>query len=118
MQDVKDLLINTIRKQFDCPIFLQGSLDNSDRYPDDFFTFWNNETVDASFYDNEEKSTIWDFDLNYYSISPTRANEVLLTCKRLLKNEGFIVSGAGYDVMSDEPTHTGRGINVMFVDRY
>jgi hypothetical protein len=38
----------------------------------------------------------------------------LLEAKALLKEAGFIVSGAGYDVASDEDSHTGRGIEVLF----
>ena len=32
-----------------------------------------------------------------------------------LKEHGFIISGDGYDVASDEKTHTGRGVNVLFM---
>ena len=32
----------------------------------------------------------------------------------VLKSVDFIVNGAGYDVASDEPTHTGRGITVTY----
>ena len=27
------------------------------------------------------------------------------------------VNGSGYDVLSDEKTHTGRGINLLFIER-
>ena len=33
-----------------------------------------------------------------------------------LKAEHFIVPGKGYDAETDEPTHTGRGINVLFLE--
>ena len=36
------------------------------------------------------------------------------TAKSLLKAAGFVIRGAGYSVMSDEPTHTGRGITVLY----
>ena len=35
-----------------------------------------------------------------------------------LKAAGWIVSGRGYDVASDEPTHTGRGFDALYLDFY
>lgn len=109
---MKDLLIKTL-EPFGYPIFLQGSLNEDDAYPESFFTFWNNDTYDSAFYDNQEHKTIWDFDLNFYSVDPALVNEMLIKAKQKLKEQGFIVDGKGYDVLSDEPTHTGRGIHVL-----
>lgn len=115
--DVKNLLINTLAEEFDLPIILQGSMSMEDEYPSSFFTFWNNNTTDDAFYDNAESETIWDFDLNFYSNDPASVNTTLLEAKTLLKGVGFIVNGSGYDVLSDEKTHTGRGINLIFIER-
>lgn len=117
MTDVKMLLINTLSEAYGYPVILQGSLSTEDAYPVSFFTFWNNSTTDDEFYDNTETETIWDFDLNFYSTDPVLVNSVLLEAKTLLKTVGFIPDGSGYDVMSDEPTHTGRGINLLFIER-
>ena len=114
--DVKELLINTL-ESFDVPIILQGSLSDEDEYPDSFFTFFNNETVDDAFYDNMESETIWNFDLNYYSIDPASVNSTLLEAKKQLKAVGFIVDGKGYDVLSDTDTHTGRGLNILYIEK-
>lgn len=114
--DVKELLINTL-ESFDYEIYLQGSLSDKDVYPDSFFTFFNNNTSDNAFYDNNESQTIWDFDLNFYSTDPELVNSVLLEAKTLLKAQGFIVDGAGYDVLSDEVTHTGRGMNLIYIQK-
>lgn len=115
--DVKQLLINTITTEFKLPIYLQGSLSDTDAYPDEFFTYWNNNTSDEAFYDNTETQTVWDFDLNYYSNDPVAVNTKLITAKSVLKSVGFIVVGAGYDVVSDEKTHTGRGMNVLYIQK-
>ena len=114
--DVKNLLIETL-KSFGYPIYLQGSMAKDDAYPPSFFTFWNNDTTDEAFFDNQETETIWDFDLNFYSSDPTLVNSVLVEAKRMLKAVGFIPTGSGYDVLSDEPTHTGRGMNLFFIDK-
>lgn len=116
--DVKQLLITTLNTQYkDYPVFLQGSMAEDDVYPAHFFTFWNNSTTDSAFYDNTETETIWNFDLNFYSNDPTTVNTVLVTAKSALKRAGFIVNGAGYDVISDEPSHTGRGINLFYIQK-
>jgi hypothetical protein len=117
MVDVKNLLINTLKNEFNLPVIQQGSMSMDDVYPSAFFTFWNNSTTDDAFYDDTESETIWDFDLNYYSDDPTSVNTILLEAKTLLKGVGFIVNGSGHDVLSDEKTHTGRGINLLFIQR-
>lgn len=114
--DVKQLLIDTL-DSFELPVFLQGSLQDDEEYPESFFTFWNNETEDAAFFDNAETRTVWNFDVNFYSSDPALVNTMLRQAKTKLKAAGFIVQGAGYDVVSDEPTHTGRGVGVVYIER-
>ena len=114
--DVKQLLIDTL-SVFNYPIYLQNSLSDEDTFPDSFFTFFNNSTVDDAFYDNTESETIWDFDLNIYSIDPAIVNSTLVIAKPLLKAAGFIVDGKGYDVLSGVPALTGRGINVLYIEK-
>lgn len=109
---MKDLLIS-ILESLGYPIFQQGSLSEDDKYPNSFFTFWNNETYDKDFYDNSENFTVWDFDLSFYSVDPALVDEMLVKAKQKLREADFIVRGKGHDVASDEITHTGRGINVL-----
>lgn len=113
---MKELLIKTL-EPLGYPIFQQGSLSEEEPYPESFFTFWNNETNGDEFYDNEEHSYIWNFDLNFYSSNPKLVNTKLLEAKALLKKVGFIITGKGYDIASDEATHTGRGINILKIEK-
>ena len=112
---MEDLLI-TVLESIGYPVIRQGSLSHDEKYPNHFFTFWNNSSEDGSHYNNDAVSTVWDFDVNFYSIDPTLTYCKLLEAKKLLKNEHFIISGKGYDIPSDEPTHTGRGMNVLFLE--
>lgn len=110
---MEDELI-TILSELGYPIFLQGSLLPDEPYPDSFFTFWNNSTSSDSYYDNDEGAVIYDYSLNFYSNDPELVNSELVNAKELLKESGWVVSGVGYSVLSDENTHTGRGINILY----
>lgn len=110
---MEDLLITTL-EELGFPVRLQGSLLPEEAYPDHFFTFWNGASDGGSFYDNNEGSILWEFDVNFYSVDPLFVASKLLEAKQLLKAAGFIVHGAGYALESDEPTHTGRGFEALY----
>lgn len=113
---MEDLLIS-ILEQFGFPVRLQGSLLPDEAYPDHFFTFWNRDSYGDKFYDNEEAVTNYSYDVNFYSTNPEWVYSKLREAVAALKSAGFIVSGDGYSVPSDEQTHDGRGINVQFMRR-
>lgn len=112
---MKQALID-ILGTFGYPVILQGSLTQSEDYPASFFTIWNNDTADQHHYDNNAIAYTWDFDVNFYSVDPALVNTVLIQAKTLLKAGGWIVSGRGRDVPSDESTHTGRAITAIFLE--
>lgn len=113
---VVDLLISTL-ESLNYPVKRQGSILPDEPYPDSFFTFWNNSADGQSFYSNTEESITWAYSVNFYSVDPLLVNSKLLEAKKLLKAAGFTVSGAGHDVLSDEPTHTGRGITIYYLQK-
>lgn len=108
-----DLIISTL-EALGYPVKLQGSILSDEPYPDHFFTYWNDSTDGTSYYSNNEGAILWAYSLNFYSTDTVLVSTKLLEAKALLKSAGFIVSGAGYDVASDEPTHTGRGISLLY----
>lgn len=113
---MKQALINLLGT-FGYPVKLQGSLLPDEPYPASFFTFWNNSTDDGSHYDNGAVYYVWDFDINFYSNDPALVNTKLLEAKALLVANGWQVNGKGYDLASDEPTHTGRGIEAIYIEQ-
>lgn len=113
---MEDLLIEVL-STFGYPVRLQGSFAEDKKYPEHFFTFWNNSSDSQSYYDNDEKTIVYNYDVNFYSTNPEYVYTKLREAKTLLKENGFIVSGDGYSVMSDEPTHDGRGMNVLYLRR-
>lgn len=110
---MEDLLISTL-ETLGYPVKLQGSLLPEESYPNHFFTYWNDSADGTSYYSNNEGAILWAYSLNFYSIDTALVNTKLLEAKALLKGAGWVVSGAGYDVPSDEPTHTGRGIGLLY----
>ena len=110
---MEDLLISTL-EALGYPVRLQGSLLPDESYPDHFFTFWNDSADGTSYYSNTEGAIVWAYSVNFYSNDPLIVNTKLLEAKQLLKDAGFIVTGAGYDIPSGEPTHTGRGIEALY----
>lgn len=114
VDNMEDLLIEVL-ESFGYPVFLQGSLSEDAPYPDNFFTFWNNSSFSDAYYNNDENSIIYDYDVNFYSCDPSAVYTVLRDAKQRLKLSKFIVSGDGYSVASDEQTHDGRGINVRYM---
>lgn len=114
---MEDLLIDTL-SMFGYPVMLQGSLLPNEPYPDDFFTFWNNSSRDGTHYDNAAASVLYRYEVNFYSNNPANVYSVLRAAITKLHAAGFIISGDGYSVASDEPTHDGRGVDVMYLRRF
>lgn len=110
---MEDLLISTL-EPLGYPVKLQGSMTPDESYPKHFFTFWNDATDGSGFYSNTETSIVWQYSVNFYSCDPNKVMATIVEAKKLLKGAGFIVTGLGYSVMSDEPTHTGRGITALY----
>lgn len=104
---------------FGLPIFLQGSLNEGQAYPDNFFTFWNDRTEDGAHYDNDAISFVWSFSVNYYTLNENadKIDDILGEVRQLFKGNGWIIGGVGYDVATDEPTHIGRAIDVLYVQK-
>ena len=111
---MEDFLIE-ILESLGLPVYRQGSMTEK-TYPESFFTFWNTESPDHAYYDNKDYGTEWAFMVNCYSSDPAVPYEKLMEARRLLKQNEWTVPGKGYDVYSDEPTHTGRGMTIYFLE--
>lgn len=112
---MEDNLINLLQT-FGYPVFRQGSLTETEAYPDTFFTFWNNSEDGLSFYDNDVVIVAYDFSVNVYSTGPEKVYNLLAEARRLLKANDWIIVSRGYDAPSDEITHTGRGCEVGYLN--
>lgn len=108
MEDtLKELL-----ESFGFPVYRQGSLPQT--YPDSFFTFWNTSEDGLSFYDNLPVRVGHSYDVNFYSTNPQNTYDYIRQARSLLEENGWTIPQRGYDLASDEPTHTGRGMEVVY----
>lgn len=99
-----------------CPkVYVQG--DAPETWDDDFFTFWERPSYDGSHYDNDAVSCVYEYDVNFYSTDPAKPYEYIRKAKKLLKQNGFILSGNGYPISSGADTHTGRQIQATYLER-
>lgn len=111
---MEDKLIKVL-SSFGYPVIRQGSMTEDEAYPPTFFTIWNNQETEDKAYDNVTKAVLYNYDVNVYSSDPERAYELLREARKALHDNGFSTPDRGHDVMSDETTHIGRGMNVTIV---
>lgn len=91
-------------------------MSNDEVYPPTFVTFWNNASPDHAHYNNSEYGSAWDYTVFVYSSDPSLVYSVLMDIRTALKNAGWVVPSKGFDVASDEATHTGRALEVFFLE--
>lgn len=100
------------------PVFLQGSINDENSYPDSFFTFWNFETPEAAFYDDNANRAIWGFWIYFYSTDPLAVEQQPEAARQLLKQNGWILQGKATDISVDVPTHTGAFFTAYKFENY
>lgn len=96
---------------------LQGTLAEGEPYPEAFFTFWNDDTPGAAFYDDDARCFEHEFTVYFYATDPALVAEMTSRVRQAFRTAGWIVQGKGYDVPVDQPTHTGRAIDVIGIER-
>lgn len=100
-----------------CPtVKQQGSLAPNEPYPARFFTFWNPDTHDHKHYDNTANGIVWELDVSFYSTDPLDIYATIPQAIEALRAAGWVITGAGHTVASDETTHTGRGFTAVYLE--
>lgn len=103
-------------KKIGYPVFLQGSLNSDAAYPDNFITFFTDDTQDGAHYDDQTSAFVWYFAVIFYSNDPEILNSKPAEITQVLKQAGFIPQGKGRDIPSDEPTHTGWAMDFIYIE--
>ena len=103
---MKTLLIQTL-ETFGYPVHLQGSMAEDEAYPQSFITFLTIGSYNGADFDNQTYAIEWMFQVAFFSSDPLLVASVPKEIRKALKDAGFIPTGAGRDLPSEEPTHTG-----------
>lgn len=114
---MKQKLIKAL-SAFGFPVYLQGTLNPEEAYPQTFITFFVDSTDDNGHFENKTNSVNWSFSVILYSNDPEIVNTKPDEIRAALKAVGFIPQGKGNDVMSDEPTHTGWAMDFVIVEYF
>lgn len=114
---MKEDLISLL-ETFGYPIYLQGTLNDNDNYDPSFFTFWNFETPEASYYDNQAHQAVWGFWIYFYSDNPALVETITKDTESLLKEKHWILEGRSIDAVSDVKTHTGKMLTCWRIEQY
>ena len=113
---MKDELIKVLHT-FGYPVFLEGTLNDKNDFPESYFVFWNYQTTNGKFYNNKPTTTTWDFWVYFYSVDPGLVNTVLSQAGDKLAAAGWIVEDDGEDAPSYDPSHTGRMLSCRFIKK-
>lgn len=113
--NVKDLLIGILEEGFPLyPVFLDGTIDEEEEYPNSFITVWTSFTDDVAHYDDETTAVAWRFNVKFYTTNAALIATVPQEIITLLKAAHFIPQGKGNDIPSDVITHTGWVIEFLY----
>lgn len=110
--------LESVFEKIGLPYSRQGSYSDESEYPASFFTFWNPNTKEGAFYDDESHKAIWNWNVYYYTNDPSTLYSMMDRFREVAKEMGFIVEGRGYDVQSDRPDYPGRMIRVIYIENY
>ena len=97
-------------------LFLHGTMNPEEAYPETFATFWTDDVPDGVHFDNVTHSYNWAFTVILYSANPATVNTKQNEIRAALKAAGFIPQGKGQDAPSDEPTHTGWAMEFVITE--
>ena len=100
---------------FGYPYYLQGTFSGAE-YPDSFITYFVNSADDRAHFDDDATSWTWNFTVIFYSKNPELLFSIPETIRQNLKTAGFIPTGKGYNIFSDDPHYTGWTNEFLFLD--
>lgn len=114
ISEVKTNLINTLEEFCPNNVFLQGTLNSEQDYPQKFITFFISETDFDAFYDNAENETNFYISVIFYSSNPAEVSVYPEAIMQALRSKGFILEDAGNDIASGVDTHTGWAMDFIY----
>lgn len=113
--DVLTLLCGELDK-LSYPYFLQGTF-SGETYPDSFITYIVNSADDREHYDDDATSWTWNVTVIFYSNDPALLTTAPVEIRNALKTAGFIPTGKGYNIFSDDPNFYGWTQEFLYLDK-
>lgn len=98
------------------PYFRQGSLSDKD-YPASFFTFWNIDSPNDSFYDNKETRNIEYIQVGFYTNDADLIYSQMNDFIDRAKEKGFVVQGKARDTNADKDNYFGRLVYIRIINK-
>ena len=114
---MKQILIDILGKHCPHNVYLQGTMNPEEAYPEEFVTFWIPATDDGAHYDNAAAAVNWSLYVIYYSSDPRKVNTKPFEIAADLKAAGFVQQGKGNDILSSVPTHTGWAMDFAYHEK-
>lgn len=100
------------------PYSRQGSYDEDATWPLSFFTFYNPNSNNQAFYDNKAHSSVWYWDVYYYTKDYgslyTKMDELI----DMAEEEGFTANGKGNDIDSERKDYAGRTVTLIYIEHH
>lgn len=112
---MKDLLIQTL-SALGYDVILQGSLAENEPYPESFITFTTISSPETVHLDDNPHGTQWQYSVIFYTSNPALMSTVPIQIYNAMRGAGFVPQGKGFDIPSDEPTHTGWANEYYYLD--
>lgn len=101
---------------YDIPVYLQGSLGKDEPYPENFITYFIEDSEGNVFYDNEPNETDWVINIVYYTHDINLIKDFIPQLINDLKINKFKVIGKGFLTPSDEPSCVGWILPTIYLE--
>lgn len=111
---MKEKLIAVLEQFCKDNVYLQGTIEEDAVYPLSFITFWTDYTDDEAFYDNDAHSSVWHYNVIFYSSDQNLVDTKPAEIRAALKAAGFIPQSRGRDIPSDVESHTGWAMDFIY----
>lgn len=100
------------------PYARQGSFQEGETPPESLFTFWNADTPEEGFYDNQAHKAVWVWYVYAYTKNANLIYTMIDEFINEAKKKGFIMDGKAHDIPSDAPDYFGRYVALRYVENY
>ena len=104
--------LNEVFEEMQLPYYRQGNAPSE--LPEAFLTYWNIDTPESGFYDNDSHKNIYFWIVYCYATDENELYSTLDSFIELAKNKGFKTDGKGKDIPSDVPNYLGRYIKLTY----